>query len=224
MVEAKVLFSKWLDEPLFQRALCHRSIDGPDNERLEFIGDAVLGMLVARRLYDMFPDASEGDLSRMRARLVRGETLAELARATGLDEMITLGAGEEANRGRDKDSILSGAFEAALGAVYRLSGVEATDDVIVKVFGDRIEEASADEQMRDAKTRLQESLQTDGGRPPTYTPRRVSGRREEPLFEVRCRVADLETVGEGPSVKKASRAAAKKMLDLLDLPDLPGGD
>lgn len=216
MPDAKVLFSEWRKEPLFKQALRHRSAAGPDNERLEFIGDAVLDLLIAQRLYEAFPDSDEGDLTRMRAHLVRGENLAGLAREIRLGPMIQLGANEEANQGRDKASILAGVLEAVIGATYMLSGLKAADALVGKIFDKQLETVPPIGQLRDAKTHLQESLQNGGHKLPVYTSKRVSEKTGAPLFEAQCTVGDKRTSGLGGSIKKASQDAAEKMLALLE--------
>ena len=208
--DAKQIFSEWLKHDLFQQALRHRSAGMPHNERLEFVGDAVLDLVMARRLYDAFPDLPEGDLTLMRSRLVCDRRLAEVAREIGLGHLLILGRSEESD-GRDKVSILAGALEAVVGAVYVLAGLEAADKTTAKIFADRIEGGLGD--LRDAKTRLQEHLHAAGLAPPDYQTEQLG--KKDPVFSVRCRVGEHCTEGEAGSKKVAGQLAAERMLSLL---------
>src|SRR6185437_14561747 len=148
------------DPALFRAALTHRSAPGPNNERLEFLGDAVLNLIVAHHLFAAFPQASEGDLSRLRARVVSGEPLAQVAASLGLGEALQLGSGELKTGGFRRRSILADALEAIFGALYLDGGLAAAEAVIERLFGPRIAALPAPHELKDAKTRLQEHLQS----------------------------------------------------------------
>src|SRR6516164_5932222 len=150
------------EQALFRAALTHRSAPGANNERLEFLGDAVLNLLIAHRLYAGFPQATEGDLSRLRARLVSREPLAEIALSLGLGEVLQLGSGELKSGGFRRQSILADALEALCGAVFLDRGLEAARVVVTAWFGPRIAALPEVESLKDAKTRLQEQLQSQG--------------------------------------------------------------
>src|SRR4249920_1775473 len=189
------------DRTLFVVALTHRSAEGPNNERLEFLGDSVLNLLLSERLYREFPTASEGDLSRLRARLVSEEPLAEIASAMQLGELLMLGSGELKTGGFRRQSILADAFEALCGALYLDGGLESVRARIEPMFETRIAGIPEPSTVKDAKTRLQEHLQADGHPLPVYTVKRTTGEPHEQVFLVTCAVAyaGLETEGEGPS-------------------------
>ena len=156
------------DEELLQQALTHRSAGGLHNERLEFLGDAVLGLVIARALYAARPNASEGILSRYRALLVRRETLAELGRALAIGEQLALGSGELRSGGQQRDSIMADAVEAVLGAIYLDGGFGAAEQVIAQLYRDRLKALPPEQDLIDAKTALQELLQARGMPPPAY--------------------------------------------------------
>src|SRR5690349_20221772 len=156
------------DPQLFIAALTHRSASGPNNERLEFLGDAVLNLAIAQRLYEAFPQASEGDLSRLRARLVSREPLAEVGLALGRGETLQLGSGELSSGGFRRQSILADALEALCGAIYLDGGLGAVRPVIARLFAERIAALPEAGALKDAKTRLQEYLQSRGLTLPRY--------------------------------------------------------
>jgi ribonuclease-3 len=205
------------DRTLFVVALTHRSADGPNNERLEFLGDSVLNLLLSERLYREFPMASEGDLSRLRARLVSEEPLAEIAQSMQLGELLSLGSGELKTGGFRRQSILADAFEALCGALYLDGGLEAVRSTIGPMFEARIAALPEPSTLKDAKTRLQEFLQANGRALPQYTVKRTSGEPHEQTFLVSCVVAhaSLETEGEGPSRRRAEQIAAQAALRAL---------
>ena len=214
-MKAVQLLAPWRDRTLLEQALRHRSAGTPNNERLEFIGDAVLSLIVGQELFERFPDAAEGCLTRLRARLVRGETLAALSGMLGLNEMLILGDGEERSGGRSKDSILAGAFEAVLGAIYCLDGLAAAREFVVKAYGNNFDGVIMDENSRDAKTQLQERLQAHGEPLPEYQTLRVTSGRARPWFRALCRADGCSAEGEGSSMRKAEQAAAQKVLEQL---------
>ncbi len=205
------------DPQLLCAALTHRSAGVGNNERLEFLGDSVLNLIIARRLYDLHPEAQEGDLSRMRARLVRGTTLSDVAASIGLGEEIRLGEGELKSGGFRRASILADTFEALLGAIFIDGGFDACRAVVLRLFDPLIAALPAPEELKDAKTRLQEWLQARGRPLPEYTLVRESGADHAKQFYVSCRVTDDGTQAEmtGRSRRKAEQAAAGKVLEAL---------
>ena len=209
------------DRTLFVVALTHRRADGANNERLEFLGDSVLNLLLSERLYREFPMASEGDLSRRRARLVSEEPLAEIAQSMQLGELLLLGSGELKTGGFRRQSILADAFEAVCGALYLDGGLPAVRATIGPMFEARIAALPEPSTLKDAKTRLQEYLQANGRALPQYTVKRTSGEPHAQTFLVSCVVAHaaLETEGEGPSRRRAEQLAAQAALRALGLYD-----
>jgi ribonuclease III len=207
------------DRALFVIALTHRSADGPNNERLEFLGDSVLNLLLSERLYLEFPAVSEGDLSRLRARLVSEEPLAEVAQSMQLGELLALGSGELKTGGFRRQSILADAFEALCGAVYLDGGIETVRAIIGPMFEQKIAALPEPSTLKDAKTRLQEHLQANGRQLPVYAVKRTSGEPHAQVFLVTCAVphASIETEGEGPSRRRAEQVAAQNALTALGL-------
>jgi ribonuclease-3 len=206
------------DLVLFRAALTHRSAPGPNNERLEFLGDAVLNLLIAHRLYGSFPQASEGDLSRLRARLVSREPLAEIALSLGLGEMLQLGSGELRSGGFRRQSILADALEALCGAIYLDGGLAALEPIITRLFAGRIAALPSPEALKDAKTRLQEYLQSRSLSLPRYAVVRVEGEDHDQTFRVSCEVPalGLRFEGRGSSRRRAEQEAATRMLAEID--------
>lgn len=205
------------DSDLLEEALTHRSIGSFNNERLEFLGDSVLNMVVAARLFERFPKSSEGEMSRMRARLVRGATLAEIAAEIGLGRQVAMGGGELKSGGFRRASILADTFEAVLGAIFLDGGFSACRDVILGFFDPLIEELPRADQLKDAKTRLQEWLQGKGRPLPAYALIYEEGADHCKTFHVSCRLDDdgMESKESGDSRRKAEQAAAAAMLELL---------
>jgi ribonuclease-3 len=199
-------------------ALTHRSASGRNNERLEFLGDAVLNLVIAQHLYLAFPEATEGDLSRLRARVVSAEPLAEVAAAIGLGDELQLGSGELKTGGFRRQSILADAFEAVCGALFLDWGLEAARDVIHKLFQPRIAALPAPETLKDAKTRLQEYLQSRGYPLPRYTVDRIEGEAHAQTFYVTCEVPDLgrRSQGSGSSRRRAEQEAAEQIVLQLE--------
>jgi len=198
--------------------MTHRSARGLNNERLEFLGDSILGLVIARALYEKFPKASEGQLSRMRASLVKGETLAQMATELELGECLFLGSGELKSGGFRRSSILEDAMEAVIGAVERDGGLQAAQDLVLHLYRQRLDEVDLDASTKDPKTRLQEYLQGLGKSLPAYEVIRISGDTHDQTFVVSCRIEDLAkpAQGKGGSRRKAEQAAAQKVLDTLD--------
>jgi ribonuclease III len=209
------------DRDLFVIALTHRSADGPNNERLEFLGDSVLNLLMSERLYREFPTASEGDLSRLRARLVSEEPLAEVASGMQLGELLFLGSGELKTGGFRRQSILADAFEALCGALFLDGGLDTVREHLMPKFEARIAALPEPASLKDAKTKLQEHLQANGRPLPVYAVKRTSGEPHEQVFLVSCAVPHLpiETEGEGPSRRRAEQVAAQAALKALGLND-----
>lgn len=198
-------------------ALTHRSAGAEHNERLEFLGDSILNCSVARLLYDAHPEADEGELSRLRASLVSGETLAQIAGELGLGEHLRLGGGELKSGGFRRASILADALEAMLGAIFLDSGFEAAAAAVGRLMGPRMSDLPAANLLKDPKTRLQEMLQARGLALPVYTLTAVAGDAHEQSFTISCKVPILElaAVGEGGSRRRAEQLAAARLLDLL---------
>lgn len=198
-------------------ALTHRSAGRTNYERLEFLGDAVLTLVVSELLYREFAEADEGDLSRYRATLVSGSMLAEIASALGLGEQLRLGGGELKSGGFRRGSILADALEGVIGAVYLDGGFEAARGVITRLYAGRLQSLPVAHALKDAKTRLQEALQRRGLALPAYVVESVSGEPHEQRFVVACEVAALgmRTLGEGTSRRRAEQAAAQQLLESL---------
>ena len=208
---------RFADQQLLQEALTHRSRGASNYERLEFLGDSVLNLVVSSRLFELKPGASEGDLSRMRARLVRGESLTEIASDLALGKQLNLGEGEMKSGGFRRASILADAFEALLGAIFLDSDYASCRTVILDLFDPLIEKLPSIEELKDAKSRLQEWLQGRGRPLPEYTLLREEGANHVKQFHVQCRIADDGSLMEasGSSRRRAEQAAAAKMLELL---------
>ncbi|MEE8496420.1 MAG: ribonuclease III [Xanthomonadales bacterium] len=208
---------RFVDRQLLEQALTHRSRGAVNYERLEFLGDSVLNLVVSSRLFELRPDAHEGDLSRMRARLVRGESLTDIASGLGLGQQLNLGEGEMKSGGFRRASILADAFEALLGAIFLDSDYASCRNVILDLFDPLIEKLPGIEELKDAKTRLQEWLQGRGRPLPEYTLLREEGADHVKKFHVQCAIADDGSTVEacGSSRRRAEQAAAAKVLDLL---------
>ncbi len=206
------------DPALLRRALTHRSAAGPNNERLEFLGDAVLEFVVSDLVFALHPDAAEGELSRLRASLVRDTTLAELAAEIALGDHLVLGSGEKKSGGHRRASILADAIEAIFGAIYLDSGFDAAKTVIRRVLSARAAELPEPDALKDSKTLLQEWLQADGHGLPDYATVEVSGKAHEQVFDVSCTIAALGLVthGRGTSRRDAEQDAATNMLKQLE--------
>ena len=205
------------DTALFRAALTHRSASGANNERLEFLGDAVLNLAVARHLYERFPEANEGDLSRLRARVVSAEPLAEVAAELGIGEVLALGSGELKSGGFRRQSILADAFEALCGALFLDAGLEAATRFVLESLAPRIAALPPLEALKDPKTRLQEYLQSRGLALPLYAVERVEGEPHAQTFEVSCAVESLSlrARGRGSSRRRAEQEAAERILEQL---------
>ena len=203
------------DLGLLQQALTHKSHSKTNNERLEFVGDAVLGYLVGSMLYRNYPHVQEDALSLMRAQLVRGKTLAQVAMRLNLPEYLQLGSGELRSGGRQRASILADALEAVIGAVHEDGGIEQAQQLVQKLFADLTQGLDA-ESLKDPKTRLQELLQGNGLDLPTYTVEQVSGADHQRQYTVKCEVPSLavQAVAADSSRRSAEKAAAHEVLIL----------
>jgi ribonuclease-3 len=210
------------DRPeLLEQALTHRSAGASNNERLEFLGDALLGFVIAEALWQRFPDADEGRLSRLRAALVKKESLARLARGLDLGGYLRLGAGELRTGGHARDSILADATEALFAAVSLDQGFAEAKRVILDLYREPLERVVAQGAVKDPKTRLQELLQADKRPLPLYAVLEVSGSQHDQSFLVSCSLEDTDrtTQGRGTSRRRAEQAAAEQMLELIEHDD-----
>ena len=198
-------------------ALTHRSAAGIHNERLEFLGDAVLELVVTHRLYQQFPGVDEGRLSRFRAQLVRKESLANKARALSVGRHLILGPGERQSGGWERDSILADSLEAILGAIYLEAGLQTVTGLIEAWFEDQLDGLDARRVVKDPKTALQEFLQSEGMSLPTYALLQTTGLGHQQRFTVTCTCQLLATsvVAEGDSIKQAEQKAAETCLAQL---------
>ena len=204
---------------LLQLALTHRSAGKLHNQRLEFLGDAALGLVMADTLYRRFPEAGEGQLSQLRASLVNRQTLAGLARKLDLGSLLVLGMGEIKSGGRERESMLSDAMEAVFGAIFLDGGLTACKRVIEHLFADAavFQDTAQPADMRDAKTRLQELMQARALPLPLYEVDDIQGDEHDQVFVVRCRIKPLTTIatGNGRSRREAEQKAAQAALDKL---------
>jgi ribonuclease III len=210
---------------LLARALTHRSFGAEHNERLEFLGDAVLNAAVSSLLYERFQDSDEGDMTRVRAHLVREDSLHRAALALGLPEVLRLSDGETRGGGAQRPSILADAVEALIGAVHLDGGYDAALRLVRSLFGEVILATEADSWSKDAKTELQEWLQARRFAVPAYRITATRGEKHAQTFEVECAVPalGLAECGEGRSRRVAETEAARRVLDALKASDRPGG-
>lgn len=210
---------------LLTRALTHRSASAEHNERLEFLGDAVLNLAVSGLLYERFSGSDEGDLTRIRAHLVREDSLHRLALQLGLPEVLRLSEGELRGGGAQRPSILADALEAVIGATYLDAGCDAAQQLVRRLFGDVIGGTEVESWSKDAKTELQEWLQARRIAVPAYRITATRGQAHAQTFEVECAVSALGLAerGEGRSRRAAEQEAARRMLETLKASDRPGG-
>jgi len=217
----RALGHRFRNTGLIEQALTHRSFGSPHNERLEFLGDGVLGCVITEELYSRFPERTEGELSRLRANLVRETALAGIARVLGLSAFLRLGEGEVASGGADRSSILADALEAVLGAVFLDGGYQAARTSVLKVYAEALDRLNPGEPSKDAKTRLQELLQGKRRELPQYRVVATRGAAHKQTFEVECRVdtpgggEPKQATGSGSSRRIAEQQAAGRMLELL---------
>lgn len=216
----KILGQKveWYQSTLLELALTHRSLGKNNNERLEFLGDSILSLVISELLYIKYPNLTEGELSRVRSQLVKGKTLAEVARFYQLGEQIKLGQGEIKSGGVNKSSVLADAVEAVFGAVLLDQGFDQAKQFIENVMQPWLEKINPDVIKKDAKSHLQEILQQQGLELPQYKLLEVIDSDQDTVFRVNCRVTSMNLVIEskGSSIKKAEQSAASKMIDALD--------
>ena len=203
---------------LLDNALTHRSHSGANNERLEFLGDSILNFIVAEMLFAHFPQASEGDLSRLRAALVRGETLAEIAREFSIGDYLNLGEGELKSGGFRRASILADALEAVIGAIYLDNGIDTCKTCVRRWMDGRINDLSLATGEKDAKSQLQEWLQARKKPLPIYTVADTQGDLHDQLFTVSCSVSLIDEITQAtaPNRKTAEKEAAQVMLQKLE--------
>ena len=213
----KTLGYKFADRDNLTLALTHRSAAKLHNERLEFLGDAVLGMVIAKALFSRFPAQPEGKLTRMRASLVKGDTLAEVAREFELGDLLLLGPGELKSGGFRRNSILADAVEAIIGSIYLEAGLAVCEPLILNWFDSRLVALDPDTAPKDDKTRLQEYLQARKAPLPVYEVAEITGKSHDQTFFVECQVKGLsETlVGKGNSRRRAEQKAAKLAFERL---------
>jgi ribonuclease-3 len=205
------------DPKLLDLALTHRSAAKANNERLEYLGDSFLTYAIARRLFDLRRDDTEGDLSRARAALVKEPTLAAIGQRLGVDAQLTLGAGELRTGGAQRAAILADAVEALIGAVLLDGGATAAEAVVDLMFAEQLKSLPDAATLKDPKTRLQEWLQGKGLPLPSYVVTAVQGRDHEQTFIIECEVRDrnVQTTGRGQSRRRAEQEAAAAMLVAL---------
>lgn len=215
----RTLGHNYADETLLELALTHRSCGKRNNERLEFLGDSILNFVIAEALFNKFPKAREGEMSRLRARLVKGETLAEIARELGLGDFLRLGSGELKSGGFRRDSILADAVEAIIGSIHLDAGPVASKDFVLKLYASRLDALDMEETLKDSKTRLQEYLQSRRQPLPAYELERVEGEAHDQTFYISCQVALLSepTQGKGSSRRQAEQESARAALVALGL-------
>ncbi len=204
---------------LLQQALTHRSASSKHNERLEFLGDSILSFVIANVLYQKFPRVDEGDMSRMRATLVRGNTLAEIAREFEIGECLRLGPGELKSGGFRRESILADTVEALIGAIFLDSDITTIETLILNWYQSRLDEISPGDKQKDPKTRLQEYLQGRHLPLPSYLVIQVKGEAHNQEFTIHCQVSGLseQITGVGASRRKAEQAAAEQALTKLGI-------
>jgi ribonuclease-3 len=212
LLDQEILDSDW-----FAKAITHRSASKKNNERLEFLGDSVLSMVIANYLFERFPNANEGDLSRLRSHLVRGATLAKIASESNLGDYLKLGAGELKSGGFRRESIMEDALEAIIGAAFLLKGFEYARDYILAVFAAHLENLPQPETLKDPKSRLQEWLQSRSMSVPAYQVLEISGEAHNQTFTAECRIENpvVTTQAMGSSRRKAEQAAAAQALEII---------
>ena len=208
---------RFTDPGLLRQALRHRSAGAPHNERMEFLGDALVNLIVAEALHSRWPKADEGQLTRARASLVRESTLAAIARQLDIGGQLELGPGELKSGGHRRDSILADALEAVVAAIHLDAGFEACRERVLPWFAPLIDELPIGKVEKDAKTRLQEWLQARQAARPDYFLIEAVGEEHARVFRVGCRIPDppLEADGQGSSLRSAEQAAAAGILDQL---------
>ncbi len=198
-----------------KQALTHRSMGSTNNERLEFLGDAILNMVIAKALFEKFPLRSEGELSRLRASLVKGDTLSEIAQTLQLGDVLILGQGELKSGGYRRASTLADALEAIFAAIFLDADFLTCESVILKLYESRLTDTTLFDNIKDAKTELQELLQSKKNCLPQYQLLKVVGKEHDQTFHISCTIPDLSLVANGAAEtrRKAEQIAAKILLD-----------
>jgi ribonuclease-3 len=210
---------KFSNSKLLELALTHRSFSKNNNERLEFLGDSILNTIISIDIFDRFPQISEGDLSRLRASLVKGDMLAIIAQEYSLGDFIKLGSGELKSGGYRRSSTLADTLEAIIGAVYLDSNFTSASKFVLNLYSTYLENCIPGEDLKDPKTRLQEYLQSKGKSIPGYDVVNITGKSHQQKFSVACFIHDLNKTfnGEGASRRKAEQHAASLALKYLEL-------
>ena len=214
----KNLSYQFNDISLLKQALTHRSVSKNNNERLEFLGDSVLGSIISEDLYNRHPGIDEGQLSRLRSHLVRGNTLANLAKNLDISENLSLGQGELKSGGFRRESILADTFEAILGAIFLDSDYLTVKKITLAIFSELLNEVSAEDSLKDFKTQLQELLQKKGYSLPKYELLQTKGKDHNAVFYVSCSVDELNIKSEksAKSIKRAEQACAQSIIEELE--------
>ncbi|HIB97872.1 MAG TPA: ribonuclease III [Candidatus Thioglobus sp.] len=213
----KKLNYKFKDVSLLKLALTHRSVGKKNNERLEFLGDSILGLVISRELYKRFTQVEEGKLSRLRSRLVRGQTLAQFGLALQLSDVLILGSGELKSGGYRRESIQADAVEAIFGAILLDSDFETINKVILDLFKDLLDNIDPNDSLKDPKTLLQEYLQKRNNALPKYELIKTVGKDHNAVFTVNCFLADqkIQIDQDAKSIKRAEQSCAKLLLEKL---------
>ncbi|CAL4042891.1 ribonuclease III [Buchnera aphidicola] len=215
----QILGYTFVQKELLTQALTHRSANSKHNERLEFLGDSILSFVIANALYHHFPNVNEGDMSRMRATLVRGHTLAEIASEFDLGDYLQLGQGELKSGGFRRESILANTVEALIGSIFLDSNINTVEDLILKWYAKRLKIISPGDTQKDPKTRLQEYLQAKHLPLPAYLVEKVYGEAHNQVFTIHCAISGITaySVGIGASRRKAEQDAAQNALIKLGI-------
>ncbi len=215
----KKLGYKFNNQLLLKQSLTHRSAHHIHNERLEFLGDAILGSVIATQLYQQFPNVDEGQLSRLRAFLVKEKALAELANELSLGDFLILGGGELKSGGYRRESILSDTFEAIIGAVLLDSDYKMAQKYVLNLYQEKLSKISLDKAQKDPKTQLQEWLQARGHQTPAYEIVRSTGKDHAKLYWISCNIEhqSIQVEGHGASRRKAEQDAASNAMDIIQL-------
>ena len=214
---SRIIHYTFQDASLMMMALTHRSFNAQHNERLEFLGDSILSFLIAQELYQRFPKIDEGDLSRLRAQLVKESSLSTIATSMGLGDFIQLGEGELKSAGWRRPSILADTLEAMIGAIYLDAGIEPAHEFVLRFFEKQLNEIDPKLIQKDAKTLLQELLQSQKSDLPIYTVVSIEGEAHSQSFTIECIIkkSNIKTQGIGQSRRIAEQEAASKAYQLM---------
>jgi len=214
---SRIIYYTFQDASLMMMALTHRSFNAQHNERLEFLGDSILSFLIAQELYQRFPKIDEGDLSRLRAQLVKESSLSSIATSMGLGDFIQLGEGELKSAGWRRPSILADTLEAMIGAIYLDAGIEPAHQFVLRFFEKQLNEIDPKLIQKDAKTLLQELLQSQKSDLPIYTVVSIEGEAHSQSFTIECIIkkSNIKTQGIGQSRRIAEQEAASKAYQLM---------